>query len=291
MSCVSPILVKNGIGSVKAPCGRCLSCCIAKQSALTFLCQKELQAVYKRGLGASFVTLTYNDSAVPYVDNSPYMSLRKADLQKYLKRLRRYVERSNLPPIKFLACGELGDTLGRPHYHLVLFGLSDALAQDFTRKAWNKDEKGLSQIGALSSGGLRYVLKYMTKSRKDREAEKVYDTLGVEKPFITHSQKLGFDWIYNHAREIAESGYLIGTPSKKFLAPKYVRDVVERLTGVDPRPCVLNYLNGINTRGENLDDYLARMTYIKELDLKNKQIQSHNAYLMPIHYRKPRELR
>ena len=61
MSCVSPILVKTKTGVVNASCGRCLSCCVAKQSALNFLCEKELQKVYSRGLGASFCTLTYND--------------------------------------------------------------------------------------------------------------------------------------------------------------------------------------------------------------------------------------
>lgn len=77
MSCVSPIVVKTKTGVVNAPCGRCLSCCIAKQSALTFLAQKELELNYKRGQGASFITLTYDDDSVNFAPGTPYMTLKK----------------------------------------------------------------------------------------------------------------------------------------------------------------------------------------------------------------------
>ena len=251
MSCVSPILVKTRTGFVNAPCGRCLSCCLAKQSSLNFLCQKELQKIYKQGLGASFVTLTYSDANVPYVSaDKPYMTLQKTDLQKFLKRLRDYVHRSDLPNIKFLACGEYGDSFGRPHYHLVLFGLSDYLSNKFCKSAW---KLGLFQVGSLSAGGLRYVLKYMTKSRADREIEQFYSSVGVQKPFIQHSQALGRDWIFTHAQEIADNGFVFVSRGNKRLYPKYVRDLVFRVTGVNPGPYIERFYNSINTHGLRLD--------------------------------------
>lgn len=289
MSCVSPIPVKTATGVVNASCGRCLSCCIAKQSALNFLCEKELKKVYARGLGASFCTLTYRDDRVPYVSaDKPYMTLCKPDLQKYLKRLRDYVKRSNLPEIKFLACGEYGDKFGRPHYHIVFFGLSDALAASFNKKSW---KLGLTQSGALSAGGLRYVLKYMTKSRADREIEQFYDTVGVQRPFIQHSQRLGRDWIINHSQEIIKNNYTFVKNGKVRLYPKYVRDLVFKFTGVDPAPHVQNYLKSINTHGLSLDDYLADVTYRNELNAMAHMRLKNEAVSLPRSLRRPVGLR
>lgn len=289
MSCVSPIVVKTKTGVVNAPCGRCLSCCIAKQSSLSFLCQHELQRVYASGLGASFLTLTYNRNNVPYVsEKSCYQTLVKSDLQKYLKRLRRYIQRSNLPTIRFLACGEYGDNLGRPHYHLVLFGLSDYLAKKFTKSAW---KLGLFQVGPLLPGGLRYVLKYMTKSRSDREIEQFYDSQGIQRPFIQHSQGLGRDWIFAHADEIAKNGYCFQSRGKSRLYPKYVRDLVYKITGVDPRPCVNAYFDKINTHGLSLSDYLIEQTYKQEMQAfsnmryDNKAVALPSSLCRPVNYR------
>lgn len=78
MSCVSPIPVMTRSGAVvNAACGRCLSCCIAKQSSLNFLASKELELNYKRGQGASFVTLTYDDNNVNFVSDTAFMTLKK----------------------------------------------------------------------------------------------------------------------------------------------------------------------------------------------------------------------
>lgn len=289
MSCISPILVSNSQGTILAPCGRCLSCCIAKQSALEFLCKKELQTVYKRGLGASFVTLTYDDNHVPYVaTDSPYQTLVKRDFDLFNKRVRRYIERDNMPTIKFVAAGEYGDSLGRPHYHVVYFGLTDFLADRYVSKSW---QYGLYQVGALSAGGLRYVLKYMTKSRPDRDIERFYASVGVEKPFIKHSHLLGFDWIQNHAKDIADDGYVFTQRGKKRLYPGYVRKIVESLTGVDPRPYVDKYLKSIDTGDMSYDDYMATKVYYNEVAQRKQMIQDGKPYYLPTMCRRPPELR
>lgn len=288
LACLSPVFVRTPRGNVLAPCGRCLACCIARQSALNFLCDKELQATYKKGLGASFVTLTYKDSDVPYVLDTPYQTLVKSDLQKFLKRLRYYVKDSNIPSPKFLACGEYGDSLGRPHFHLVFFGLSDYLAEQFVRSSWSF---GLFQVGALSAGAIRYVLKYITKSRVDREIEQFYKSVGVQVPFVQHSQRLGHEWIFNHADEIVSNKYTFLYRGKRRLFPRAVRDLVYRITGVNPRDFVDEYLRSIHTNGESLDDFFARNTYNMSKNVYIKTIQDHSACSLPVSCRKPRELR
>lgn len=265
-----------------------MSCCVAKQSSLEFLAQKELYKVYKSGLGASFVTLTYDNNSVPYVRaDSPFMTLQIDDFQKFMKRLRKNVEPLGIP-LKYVACGEYGDKLGRPHYHFALLGLSDAVANDVIQKSWSY---GLYDVGALASGGLRYVIKYMTKSRLTPDIKAFYDSNGIQPPFIVHSQKLGFDWIYSHRYDIVKQKYTFLSNGKVRLYPKYVRDVVERLTGVDSRPYVSDYLKHVNTHGETLDNYFARVTYMRESDLVKRTLQESKACRMPSSFRRPVEMR
>lgn len=287
MSCSSPILVKTHTGVVQAPCGRCLSCCIAKQSALTFLAQKELQLNYRRGQGACFATLTYDDNNVHFVPNTPYMTLQRSDLQKFFKRLRFRLSDNNFNvPVKYIYAGEYGDSLGRPHYHIACIGLTDYQFKQYASDCW---QLGFLQIGALQSGGLRYVVKYMTKNRRDREIERFYDSVGLEKPFIGHSVRLGYDWIINHTQDILDNNYCFGNPPH--LYPKPVRNLVEKLTGVSQVPYVAAYMQNIDTHGESLDNYLARITYNKEHNSVLELRQHGNAILMPSSCRKPLEMR
>ena len=163
MSCVSPKLVKTPYGVTLVSCGHCMPCLVAKQSNLVFICKIEQQEAYRKKLGCSFLTLTYNEGAVPYTVTG-HRTLVKSDLQKFLKRFRKYRQDDNKPLVKFLACGEYGDKLARPHYHLIIFGADSAECLYYARKAWDKSAKGLVQCGALRAGGIQYVLKYVTKS-------------------------------------------------------------------------------------------------------------------------------
>lgn len=95
---------------LRLPCGKCIGCIQTARMAWALRCQLELQQHQE----SAFVTLTYRPDELP-------PTLRKRDLQLWLKRLRR-----SQPDriIRFFACGEYGETTGRPHYHALLFGLS-----------------------------------------------------------------------------------------------------------------------------------------------------------------------
>lgn len=189
-------------------------------------------------------------------------------------------------PIKYIYAGEYGDTLGRPHYHIACIGLTDYQFKQYASDCWSN---GFMQIGSLQQGGLRYVIKYMTKNRRDREVEQYYEANGLEKPFIKHSQRLGYDWIFNHCQEILDNGYCYGSP--KVLYPKAVRNLVEKISGVPQAPYVKAYMDSIDTRGETLDNYLARVTYQKEQsNLLNLRMRG-NAVLPVLQQRKPVEMR
>lgn len=290
MSCVSPKLVKTRFGVTLVSCGHCMPCLIAKQSNLSFVCQLEQKEAYRKGLGCSFLTLTYNDYSIPY-SSSGHRTLLKSDLQNFLKRFRRYRTLDNKPLIKFIATGEYGDKLSRPHYHAVIFGADNVETMYYARKAWDKSSKGLIQCGALRPGGIQYVLKYITKSNITPDIKQFYADNDVQAPFVLHSQDFGKEWIERHAMDIVRSGYTFVSRGKLRLYPEYVRNRVERLTGVSPKPFIKDYMSKIHTDGKTLDDYLAEITYRQERAMIARARLDNKAVMPVLNPRLPRELR
>lgn len=260
MSCVSPIHITKY--NVDVPCGRCMQCRIARQSSLQFLANKELLNVYKSGQGASFVTLTYDDDHIPYSDTG-HNTLVKKDLQDFMKRLRRRMEYYNdNTKFKYIACGEYGDKFGRAHYHIIFIGLSDYQVKAYTKKVWTK---GICDIGPLTNGGIRYVLKYCTKSNPSIDVKAYYNTMSVELPFIVHSVGIGKDWILDNIDKIAADGYQFKIAGRNYLYPKYIRNYVEAITGIKALPYVVRYVRkSIPFTVTNIPDYTIERAFIKE---------------------------
>jgi hypothetical protein len=138
------------------PCGQCLNCRINQARVWTnrILLEQNMHG------NNCFVTLTYDDEHLP---DPAWVSV--SQLQKYIKRLRYYME-----PIKFryYGVGEYGK-LWRPHYHMILFGVDGSLSERPIRAAW-KDDNGKSRcnkerltIDELSPATARYITGYITK--------------------------------------------------------------------------------------------------------------------------------
>lgn len=147
---------------LKLPCGKCIGCRhdYARTWAIRCMHEKHMHEL------SSFVTLTYDDRHLP--EN---MSLRKRDLQLFMKRLRFYDKQDG---IRFYACGEYGSETWRPHYHVLLFnrdfsdkkfvknsGSGEPLFQSEALSAlWPDGEHWLGQVTAQSCAYVaRYVLK------------------------------------------------------------------------------------------------------------------------------------
>ena len=94
---------------VDVPCGSCLGCRQAKARDWALRSCMELEE-YGKGV---FITLTFDPQHCP-------VEVSKRDVQLFMKRLRRRFEARVL---RYLACGEYGELSGRPHYHLIVFGV------------------------------------------------------------------------------------------------------------------------------------------------------------------------
>lgn len=214
MKCTNPILIKNGKiilskappdlcipkGAFLVPCGVCMSCRIARSKEWSVRIMHEMTDWNE----SSFVTLTYSDDCLP-----EYASLNKVALQKFLKRLRKKVEKV----IRYYACGEYGETTERPHYHLILFGYrpDDLVLYKKTefgplfisselRELW---PYGNNTVGDVSRMSARYVAEYVNKKVLGKESDEYYGER--EKPFSLMSKGIGLSWAEENSENLKKN--------------------------------------------------------------------------------------
>ena len=90
------------------PCRKCFECVQSYSTNWALRCSLEAKA-YSHNC---FITLTY--------DNEHLEDINVPTVQKFIKRLRKYFGARSL---RYFACGEYGENTGRPHYHVILFGV------------------------------------------------------------------------------------------------------------------------------------------------------------------------
>lgn len=158
--CLTPVNVKakyteNDMvrqqGKSLVPCGKCPECKQRRANAWIFRLLKE-EKIHKT---AMFLTLTYNNETVPITDKG-FMTLKKSDVQKFLKRLRF---NSGSTTIKYYFCGEYGTDTWRPHYHAIIFDAD----KEQIEKAWGL---GHIYIGDVNGASIGYCTKYICKEAR-----------------------------------------------------------------------------------------------------------------------------
>lgn len=163
-------------------CGICLHCRINQMRIWVARILLESQC----HPDSVFVTLTYNDEKLP-ADGC----LEKGELQKFIKRLRHKVKK-----FKYFAVGEYGNETYRPHYHLIIFGLS-IIHENLINETWNK---GFVKAGDLTEQSARYVCGYVADKMYDIEPE-----VNAAPEFMICSQGIGKRRINEIALEIRKS--------------------------------------------------------------------------------------
>ena len=195
-----------------------------------------------------FITLTYDDKHLP-----ANASLRKSDLQKFFKRLRK---RLGERKIRYFACGEYGDQTQRPHYHAIIFGLS--LSSDDKQLVkdswpfcdWSNGSIARNSFGMAEPDSISYVAQYIDKKFSGDLAEEEYVKKNREPVFKLSSLGLGRDYCdrnsgnIRHYASLRFRGKDIGLPryylDRLGLPAEFIRsraaeseiEEVEELTGL-----------------------------------------------------------
>lgn len=235
----------------KVPCGQCIGCRLDRAKAW----QVRLMLEAKRHTGNYFLTLTYDDKNIPitYYANPENGSaikgftLRKRDLQDFVKRLRRYCDyhKCDLDDFKYYACGEYGDITQRPHYHMIALGLNlddfkyfsnvdghNYYTSETLSKLWSK---GHVLIGQAELDSIGYVARYCTKKLNGDLGYKAYMMFNRVPPFALMSKGIAAEWYTDNYDKLwmqdsivvpTADGHFKTKPSRYFLE-KLKKDDVE----------------------------------------------------------------
>lgn len=181
---------------VKIPCGQCMECRLEKSRMWALRCMNE-KRLHR---DSAFITLTYGADDIPTLSGpciDKRMTLEKRDLQLFMKRLRHEFSTQ----VRFFACGEYGETFGRPHYHVLL------LSHDFADKKFFSDGKrpgekyyksatldklwglGHTLLGDVTFDSCAYVARYVTKKITGSASASFY--AGRQPEFAVMSRKPG----------------------------------------------------------------------------------------------------
>jgi hypothetical protein len=207
MLCKHPYNVR---GQVYVSCGTCLFCRINKAREW----QHRILLEMSTWEYSSFVTLTYDNDNLP----EDY-SVDPKVLQKFLKRVRRRVEPWR---IRFYGVGEYGDPnldplgLGRPHYHVALFGVRPVVGwcnsskghrcfseNNVVEDSW---KHGFVHVGEINKHSARYMTNYVTKFMNFKKSEKLQ---GRTPEFSRMSTRpgIGAPALVSIAERLLEKGY------------------------------------------------------------------------------------
>lgn len=157
---------------------------------------------------AIFLTLTYAPENLPANE-----SIRKDTFQRFAKRLRKGLKNRS---IKYYAIGEYGEKRGRPHYHAIIFNMSQ-LDKTIIENAWSD---GQIHIGTVTIQSARYVTDYI---HKDDRSE-TYG--GRTPPFSLMSKRLGQQFVLdNEAQARQQLKFTMNGQDVGF--PKYYKKILD----------------------------------------------------------------
>ena len=179
--------------AVKVPCGKCSGCRAQKTREWADRMILELD----HSGTAVFLTLTYDDEHLPMYYNQQTAetvpTLRKRDLQLFMKRLRKRKEFKGRE-LRYYACGEYGSTTHRPHMHMILYNVSLDDFKDLAPRGTNELNQpyfssdilakevwknGFCLIAPVSWSTCAYVARYVKKKKmglvSDEYVERMYE--------------------------------------------------------------------------------------------------------------------
>lgn len=228
------------------PCGECVGCRLDYAKEWANRC-------YLESLTKSpnwFVTLTYDDAHLPEKisfkdDNTCFIvnSLEKEVVSSFVKRLRSYFDYHGVDcDLSYYYCGEYGSQYGRPHYHVLLFGVPfDDLKVHCVKDGfvtYNSEllnslwRNGFVTVNEFAYETASYVARYMLKKQKGFDSI-VYNELDIVPEFVNMSRNpgIGYNFYVNNRDDIFEKGYISVKNSKGIQherIPRYFERLLEK---------------------------------------------------------------
>ncbi len=221
---------------IQLPCGQCIGCRLEKSRQWAVRMTHESQMHEE----TSFITLTYRPEDLP-----ADLSVNVCHFQDFMKKLR---ERLSPRKIRFFHCGEYGElcascglpraecrcfqyvpTLGRPHYHAIIFGFSFPdrsylktvngcryYESAFLEDVWSF---GFVVVGDVTFESCAYVARYVVKKMNGQRAHDHYLVLDsrtgevkkVSPEYCTMSRRpgVGHSFIKEFGAEVFQSDSVV----------------------------------------------------------------------------------
>lgn len=210
-------------GVLEFGCGQCMPCRINRSRQ--WIGRMLLESMEHPA--SCFITLTYREERKPKDGN-----LSKRPLQLFMKKLRQRVSPRRL---RFYGVGEYGEKSWRPHYHVLVFGLS-LMEVETIKECWCE---GFVHVGEVSAQSIGYVTGYMQKNMRKKGDPRLggrtpefcmmslKPALGSNaiKPISESLQKEpGAPGIFDGVIQIGRARYMVG---------RTLRDKVNQKLGVD----------------------------------------------------------
>ena len=194
----------------------------------------------EKGLGSSFLTLTYADHNLP-----PDGSLWPDDHKEFVNKLKCKLHRDFGRGFRYYMSGEYGEKFQRPHYHYLIFG------HDFPDKTFHRQHRGHkyyvseelnklwpyghSLIGHVTPESAAYTARYVMKKQTGQSALSHYvnaDGVVLEPEFSRMSLRpgIGAEWFEKYGeQDVYDSGDFIVMNGRKYSTPRYYDTLLERL--------------------------------------------------------------
>lgn len=251
-----PIVFNRNSGyvdmEVKIPCGQCVGCRLERSRQWAVRCVHEANS-WKDNC---FITLTYNDECLP--DDG---SLVKEHYQKFMKRLRKRIGRK----VRYYHCGEYGSicsicgksrivcdkqqrdglikvhpfmkSLGRPHYHAILFGYDfkdrelhsiknkvKLYRSPTLEKLW---KYGYSTVGDVTFESAAYVARYILKKMTGDLSQEYYEGRLPEYTTMSRKPGIGNQWFLKYQGDVYPGDKIIIRQGVTCRPPRYYDNIYD----------------------------------------------------------------
>lgn len=220
--CQTPISIinpkkdkKHGEAYIDVPCGKCSKCLKRRIQDWTFRLKQEKH--YSKS--CKFITLTYSDEHIP--TENGYYTLKKADVQLFMKRLRKLQAKHTKDKIRYYFVGEYGTKTQRPHYHAIMFNLYN---DEFIIQSWVKNGNpiGITDVQEVRhDGALSYVVSYINGKTptENRAPEFSLMSKGLGKQYLSNPNT------YNYHTQSAEYCKVVSNGFTQPM-PRYYKNLI-----------------------------------------------------------------